>query len=242
VPRTAAILVIGDEVLSGKVVDENAAFLIRELRDLGVDLRRVLVIPDVIDEIAQETRSLSARCDFVFSSGGVGPTHDDVTMEGVAQAFDRKVVRHPELERLLRDFYGPALCERNLRMADVPEGATLIAADHKSWPVCAVENVFVLPGVPLILRRKFLAIRERFRDAPFHLRAVYLNADEGAIAGHLDEVHHGFPDVHVGSYPRIDVPDYRIKVTLDGRDAERVDAARDALVQLLPPAALVRTE
>src|SRR6478735_3329447 len=114
---SAGIILIGDEILSGKVVDENARFLIEELRELGVALRRVIVIPDVLDEIAGTVREFAARFDHVFTSGGVGPTHDDLTMDGVAMAFGEKVIRHPELERLLRGYYGERLEERNLRMA-----------------------------------------------------------------------------------------------------------------------------
>src|SRR6185369_10971899 len=166
---SAGIILIGDEILSGKVVDENARFLIEELRELGVALQRIAVIPDVLDEIAATVRDFSQRFDHVFTSGGVGPTHDDLTMEGVARAFETQIVRHPELERLLRGFYGERLAERNLRMADVPDGVTLIAGEAPSWPVIAMRNVYILPGIPEIFRVKFKSIRERFRGQPFHL-------------------------------------------------------------------------
>jgi molybdenum cofactor synthesis domain-containing protein len=133
----AGIILIGDEILSGKVVDENARFLIEELRELGVSLQRMTVIPDVLDEIAATVRDFSERFDHVFTSGGVGPTHDDLTMEGVARAFGTTLIRHPELERRLRGFYGERLNERNLRMADVPDGVTLIDGDVPTWPVVA---------------------------------------------------------------------------------------------------------
>src|SRR6185436_10159267 len=122
---TAAILLIGNEILSGKVEDENARFLTRELRALGVSLRRIEVVPDVIDDIVASVRALSPRFDFVFTSGGVGPTHDDVTLQAVGDAFAMDIVRHPELEALLRAGYGDRLHERDLRMADVPSGAQL---------------------------------------------------------------------------------------------------------------------
>src|SRR3954447_8276750 len=114
---TAGIILIGDEILSGKVRDENAHYLIGELRTLGVDLRKITIIPDVLDEIAATVADFAGRFDHVFTSGGVGPTHDDLTMEGVARAFGGKVIRHPELEALLRGYYGDRLQERNLRMA-----------------------------------------------------------------------------------------------------------------------------
>src|SRR5689334_7115271 len=126
----AAIILIGDEILSGKVVDENARFLIEEVSELRVPLRRMIVIPDVLEEIAATVREFSGRFDHVFTSGGVGPTHDDLTMEGVALAFGEKLIRHPELERLLRGYYGERLEERNLRMADVPAGAHFVHGDQ----------------------------------------------------------------------------------------------------------------
>ena len=117
-------------------------------------------------------RQFSGRYQHVFTSGGVGPTHDDLTMDGVARAFDTRVARHPRLEELLRRFYGERLEERNLRMAEVPEGVTLVEAEGLPWPVPCFDNVYILPGIPEIFRRKFRAIRERFRAAPFppHLR------------------------------------------------------------------------
>jgi molybdenum cofactor synthesis domain-containing protein len=232
VDPTAGIIVIGDEILSGKVVDENARFLIAELRELGVALRRILVIPDAIDEIATAVKEFSQRFDFVFTSGGVGPTHDDLTMDGVARAFDTQVVRHPDLERLLRNYYGERLEERNLRMADVPAGATLHSTGTP-WPVTAFRNVYILPGIPEIFRRKFLSIRERFRQRPFHLVCVYCNADEGEIAASLDAVATLFSDVALGSYPRIVNEGWKIKLTLDSKDRDRVEAAAAELVRLL---------
>lgn len=230
---TAGIILIGDEILSGKTVDENARFLISELRELGVALRRVTVIPDVLDEIAATVREFSGRYDLVFTSGGVGPTHDDLTMEGVARAFGEGVVRHPTLEKLLRDYYGERLEDRNLRMAEVPAGAHFVAGDHPTWPVIARENVYILPGIPEIFRRKFKSIRERFRIAPYHLRCVFTCWEEGRIAADLDRVVAGWPLVQVGSYPKLDPNEYKVKVTLESKDAEAVEAATAELVRAL---------
>ena len=228
-------MLIGDEILSGKVVDENARFLIDELRQLGVGLRRITVIPDVLDEIAATVREFSSRFGQVFTSGGVGPTHDDLTMDGVALAFGQKLVRHPELEALMRGYYGERLEPRNLRMCDVPSGARLVAAGHPNWPVVAVENVYVLPGVPEIFRAKFLSIREQFRRAPYVLRQIYTSAEEGSIAADLDRVVAAYPTVQIGSYPKFDVQSvgYSVKVTLESKDAAAVEAAAAALVAAL---------
>jgi molybdenum cofactor synthesis domain-containing protein len=237
---SSGIVLVGDELLSGKVVDENARYLTDELRGLGVALRRVVVIPDAVDDIAETVRDFAHRFDHVFTSGGVGPTHDDLTMAGVARAFGRTVLRHPHLEQLLRDYYGARLEERNLRMADVPSGCELVQGDSPSWPVVAVENVYVLPGIPLIFRRKFAAIRERFRQAPFHLRCVFSSGEEGVIAAYLDAVVARFPTVQIGSYPTLDSPEYRVKVTLESKDARDVEAAQAMLIERMG-AHVVRT-
>jgi len=249
-PR-AAILLIGNELLSGKVDDENARYLTRELRALGVTLARVEIIPDDAADITETVRALAARHDVVFTSGGVGPTHDDVTLGAVGAAFGMPVARNAELEGLLRTGIGPDLHERDLRMADVPTGARLEygpggpAASPgragRSWPVVVVNNVWILPGVPSIFRRKFESVRELFRAPPIHARAVYSRESEGPIAGALDDVVAAFPSVEVGSYPHLEAPDYRVKITLDGRDRSAVDAATTHLVERLG-AAVVRTE
>src|SRR5881409_2569553 len=161
--RTAGIIVIGNEILSGKVVDTNSPYLTRELRKLGVTVRRILTIPDELDEIAAAVATFHRTYDVVFTSGGVGPTHDDVTIEGVARGLGVRVVRDPGLQTRLEEAFSGKPNDARLRMADVPEGAELLAPDPLIVPVVAIRNVFVFPGVPEIFRRKFDAIKERFR-------------------------------------------------------------------------------
>lgn len=238
---TAAIIVIGDEVLSGKVEELNARFLVRELRSLGVAVRRIEVIPDVTELIAASVRAASATFDHVFTSGGIGPTHDDLTIPAIAAAFDVPVVRDEELAGLIR---AVSTHERNLRMADVPQGTTLLrgpGTTQSCWPVIAIQNVYVLPGVPSILQRKFTMIRDRFRTSPFFSRAVYSSEGEGAIADMLDKAAADFHSVAIGSYPHFDAPDHKVLITLDGRDKALVDRACEQIVAGLGPA-LVRVE
>jgi molybdenum cofactor synthesis domain-containing protein len=241
---TAGILIIGEEILSGKVDDENARHLVRELRALGVNVQRIEVIPDDLEEIATAVRTLSGRFDHVFTSGGIGPTHDDLTLPAVAAAFGGKLERRPELEALIRAAMGSEFHERDLRMADIPDGARLlygVPAEPGRWPVIAVRNVFVLPGVPAIFRRKFDSVRELFRAGPIHSRALYSRDGEGVIAAALDALVEEFPGVAVGSYPRLDEPDYKVKITFDGRDRDAVDRALARLADRLGPA-VVRQE
>ena len=228
--KTSAIIVIGNEILSGKTRDDNSPYLVRELRDLGVDVRKISVIPDDLGLISNEVRESSAYYDYVFTTGGVGPTHDDLTMDGIANAFGRRIHRHPDLEATLRHYYTQDLVDGNLRMADIPEGARLVGGKGMWFPVIAVENVYIFPGVPEILRRKFERIKETFREAPFYLREVYLKADEGQIAGILHRVLASFPDLLLGSYPYFDNPVYSIKLTLESKDAGYIERAHAALL------------
>ena len=232
-PAAAGIVIIGDEILSGKFADQNAAFLIGELRQLGVDLRRITVLPDEIDEIADVVPWFSERFDHVFTSGGVGPTHDDVTMAGVARGFGTRVVRHPDLEAKVRGYWGPTMPEANLRLAHVPEGAVLVYGRDATWPVVSYRNVYILPGVPTLFKRKFLDIADRFRADPVTVARVYASSDEGVLAPHLDAVVAAFPQVKVGSYPRFDERDFRVLLTLESADAVAVAAAQADLVTRL---------
>jgi molybdenum cofactor synthesis domain-containing protein len=240
---TAGIIVIGDEVLSGKVEEQNARFLVRELRGLGVAVRRIEVVPDVSQEIATAVAQAASVFDHVFTSGGIGPTHDDVTIAAIAQAFSVPVVRDETLANLIRELSGPRFFERDLRMADVPEGADLIRGEgsHARWPVIAFRNVYVLPGVPSILQRKFAMIRGRFQATPFYGREIYSRESEGAIADTLDRAAADFPAVAVGSYPHVEATDHKVLITLDGRDEAEVARACAQIVAGLGPA-VVRIE
>jgi molybdenum cofactor synthesis domain-containing protein len=239
---TAAILVIGDEILSGKTEDQNARLLIGELRELGVALRRILVIPDDIDQVAAAVRDLSPHFDHVFTSGGVGPTHDDVTILGIARAFDRPIVRHPDLERRIKFFFGEEVDDSRLRMADVPEGSELIDSPELRWPLLACRNVYILPGVPEHFRRKFLAIRERFRVEPFYARAIYTLEDEFDLAANLRAVADANPQVAIGSYPSFSSSEYRVKLTLESKDGAALETALGELLAMLDQQKFVRCE
>jgi molybdenum cofactor synthesis domain-containing protein len=240
---TAAVLVIGNEILSGKVEEANVAALARALRGLGVQLQRVVVVPDEEGTIAQEVRSLSAAHDWLFTSGGVGPTHDDVTIEAVATAFGVAVVSSPAMEAMLRKHYADACTEGHLRMARMPEGASLETTAEVSWPTIRMGNTWLLPGIPEVFRMKLPVVMAHIgKGQAFVSRAVYALLDEGVLKPMLDRVVASFPDVSVGSYPKWHDVTYRTKVTFDGRDEARVRQARDAFVASLPPGEPQRIE
>lgn len=236
--RTAAALIIGNELLSGKIADRNVVVLARELRSLGVLLRRVVMVLDDVETIANEVRELSAAHDFVFTSGGVGPTHDDVTIEAVARAFGVAVVTSERMEQMLRAFYDDRLTEGHLLMARIPEGARLASNAKVPWPAVVMRNVWVLPGVPEIFAMKLPLLRaELAGDRPFVSFAVLTDLDEGQLKPLLDRVVARHPHVDVGSYPRWGDTEFRTKLTFDGLDEARVRAARDAFVAILPETA-----
>jgi molybdenum cofactor synthesis domain-containing protein len=238
----AAIIVIGNEILSGKVSDTNAPFLTRELRAIGVTLKRILTIPDEVEEIATAVREFAPRYDVVFTSGGVGPTHDDVTMEGVARGLGRRVVRHPVIESRLREFYKEHVNDARLKMAEVPEGSELLVDGRLGFPTVKCENFYILPGIPELFEQKFETLRERFAATPYTLRVIYTREGEGTIAEHLNATLAAFPDLLLGSYPKLGHPEYAVKLTLESKDPEYVERAMAHLLGLLPAEAVVRTE
>jgi molybdenum cofactor synthesis domain-containing protein len=242
-PPTAAVLIIGNEILSGKVEEANLAVLARGLRPLGIALERVVVVPDDVRTIVREVRELSAAHDWLFTSGGVGPTHDDVTVEAVAEAFGVRVVSDPGMEALIRGHYKERTTEGHLRMALVPEGASLEVSDEVRWPTIRMRNTWLLPGIPEIFRLKLGVVLARLGGgAAFVSSAVYTRMDEGDLRPLLDRVVADFPDVEVGSYPKWQDPTYKTKLTFDGRDPARVRAARDAFVATLPDGEPQRVE
>ena len=240
--RTAGIILIGNELLSGKVADANAVYLCRELRALGVDVRRIVVIPDEMEQIAAEVILFSRGFDVVFTSGGVGPTHDDVTIEGVARAFGVPVVRDPAMVAALEGFYGGHLNPARLRMAEIPEGAHPMTADGLVFPAVVMKNVYVFPGVPELFRLKFEGLKERFRDVPFHLASVFVSVGEGSLAEHLNGLLARHPALLLGSYPEFSNPEYKVKVTLESKDRAYMERALDDLLGRLPPSAVVKVQ
>ena len=240
---SAAVVIVGNEILSAKVRDENGPFLLSRLRELGVEARRLLVVADEIDEIVWAVASLRRQVDWILTTGGVGPTHDDVTVAGVARALGRRVVRHPELVALVERHYGAGVEPAAFRLADVPEGAELVYRPGLWIPALQVERIVLLPGVPALCRVQFESVAPRLGGRPFTLRAVYVSAGEPAIAAALDAVADGHPHVALGSYPRFDrEADHKVKLTLESRDAAAVAKALDELLARLPEGCVLRQE
>jgi molybdenum cofactor synthesis domain-containing protein len=241
VSRKAAALVVGNELLTGKIEDANTPYLARTLFGLGIALRRVVVCPDEIDLIAQDLNALRQTHDYVFTSGGVGPTHDDITLDAVAHAFGVDLIRSVEVAELIRAHFAERTTEAHLRMANLPRGSTLLRSGALFWPTVAMENVFVLPGVPSIYKLKLDALRPHLdRGARFENVTVFTRCDEGEVAALLASVARANPAVSIGSYLGEAGDDFDVKLTFDGADAGAVASAADAFIAELDPALFVR--
>ena len=240
--RSCALVVIGNEILSGKIHDTNTYFAARELRAIGVALKRIAVVPDELDAIAEEVRYCSQRFDFVITSGGVGPTHDDITIAGVAAALGRPVVIHPQLEALIREHFGDRPNKAGLKMAEVPEGAALVEGGPLIFPTVQAENIYMLPGIPQLFEGKLAAIKSRFATDPYFAHAIYSSAGEGQLAGMLDACLERFPELLLGSYPKIGNAEYRVKLTLESKDRDYLDHAFSYLLELIPNDVIIKTE
>jgi molybdenum cofactor synthesis domain-containing protein len=239
--ETAALVLVGNELLSGKVQERNLEPLAATLRALGIRLERVVVVGDQRATIAEEVRAASARFDVVFTSGGVGPTHDDVTLEGVADGFGVPLERHPHLVALLRDVYGERCTEDHLLMARVPAGSELRSSSEVKWPTVVMRNVWVMPGVPELFRMKLSIVRDHL-VGPVNIvsRALFTHMEETDLKPMLDRVVARHAAVEIGSYPKWFDPSYKTKVTFDGVSEGEVDAAHSELTALLPADAVAR--
>jgi len=232
---TACVLVIGNEVLSGRTRDANIHHLATELTALGIRLAECRVIPDVEDEIVEAVNHCRAKFDYVFTTGGIGSTHDDITAKAVAKAFGLAFTTHPEAERLLLDHYGDAANPARMRMAMTPEGAELVDNPVSRAPGFKVENVYVFAGVPMIARAMFDGVKGTLQGGKVVVsRTVSTSGlSEGMLADQLSAVQDEHPHVDIGSYPFIKQGGFGVNLVARGEDEALVDAALVALRQMI---------
>lgn len=235
---TAAMLVIGDEILSGRTRDANMYYLAQELTKHGIDLKEVRVVSDDAPSITSAVKSLSEGYDTVFTSGGIGPTHDDITADCVAAAFDTPIDVRDDARALLAAHYentGRELNAARLRMARIPDGAALIDNPVSIAPGFTIENVHVMAGVPSVFQAMLATVMPGLTGgAPLLSQSLRIERGEGDIAGPLAELAEEFNDLSIGSYPFQDKGVYGANVVIRGSDGARVDAAMAKLAQLFP--------
>lgn len=239
----AAGLIIGNEVLTAKVEEANGTWLIKRLRERGVPLASICIVPDEVDAIVEALQLLRRRAKFIITSGGVGPTHDDVTVRAVALSLGRRVVRLPEIEKLVAEHYGPNATPETLRLAEAPEGSELWAMEGTRYPVLTCAGVFMLPGVPQLFRLQLETVLARLPGAPLSTAVLYLSATEPQIARVLDQVALSMPHVAIGSYPNFDdALGFKVKLTVEHREKAPVAEAVQRLEAGLPPGSILRRE
>jgi molybdenum cofactor synthesis domain-containing protein len=229
--KTAAMLVIGDEILSGRTQDSNSHYVARQLAALGIDLKEIRVVGDIEGEIVAALNALRTRYDFVFTTGGIGPTHDDITADAVAKAFGVGIGYHPEAFALLEARYEKGqFNEMRQRMARIPDGATLIKNNASVAPGFAIGNVFVMAGVPMVMRAMMEEIVTRLPRG-VTVKSVTVSADlpEGAIAQGLADIQKAYPQTVIGSYPWYRDGRFGAQLVARSRDAEAVEAAAQAI-------------
>lgn len=227
-PVTAAMLVIGNEILSGRTKDRNVAYVGARMAEIGVRLEEVRVVPDERARIVAAVRELGAAYRYVVTTGGIGPTHDDITTECVAEALGAEVERNPEAVRRLERHYdgtGVELNEARLRMANIPKGAELIDNPVSAAPGFRLGNVFVLAGVPEIMQAMFSILEPQFEGGPPTLAHTFVvRRPEGAVADELGRVARAHPDVNIGSYPYYRPPDIGTSLVLRTHEPEKLRA------------------
>jgi molybdenum cofactor synthesis domain-containing protein len=228
---TAAVLLIGNEVLSGRTKDKNLGYIADCMTALGIDLLEARVVADDEDAIVAAVNALRARYTYVFTTGGIGPTHDDITADCIAKAFGVGISHHPDAVAILEDYFkemGREPNEARMRMARIPHGGTLIANSVSRAPGFRVENVFVMAGVPKIMQAMLEAIMPTLRQgAPILSRTLLFEGGEGDIAKPLSEAQDAFPAVVMGSYPFEGKTGYCTNLVLRSRDKGVLEAAFD---------------
>lgn len=232
---TAAVLVIGDEILSGRTQDTNTAYIAKYLLALGIDVREARVVPDVQDEIVASLNALRARYTYVFTTGGIGPTHDDITADAVAAAFGVGIDFHPEAVAMLAARYKPGeFNDMRRRMARIPDTATLVKNSVSTAPGFQIGNVFVMAGVPMIMRAMLEDIAPRLkRGVPVSVATVQMRLPEGRIAAGLARIQAEHPALAIGSYPFYREDGSGVQVVVRGRDAGAVEQAAGAVEDLV---------
>lgn len=234
---TAAIVVIGDEILNGRTADKNINYLASQFYDRGIKLAEARVIGDDEGLIIETVRMLAEKYDMVFTSGGIGPTHDDITTVTIAKAFGVKVIRHPEANQRLIDHYKGTDLDYNAarqKMADIPEGAELIDNPISAAPGYILQNVYVLPGVPSILQAMIENMGDQLPGGiKAHRLTVQTEVGEGTLAAGLAQVEADHPGVSIGSYPWFKPGAYGTALVVSGLDEAMVKKAAEALVGLV---------
>lgn len=223
---SAAIVIIGNEVLSGRTQDINSHWLSDQLNQLGVRVTEIRVVPDIEEQIKKAVNELRIRNTYLFTTGGIGPTHDDITSQSIAAAFDIPLVLHPEAHEILKSKYKDALNEARLGMAYMPEKASLIANPISAAPGFRMDNVFVFAGVPKIMQAMFDKIQHLIASsAKIFSKTIEIKIAEGDIAVDLGRIQSKYKEVEIGSYPNFESTHAKCSIVLRSTKPNLLEAA-----------------
>ncbi len=231
---TVAIVVIGNEILSGKITDLNSNYLIQEFRKLGVTVGGVFILPDEEKTIAALIKRIHPLFDFVFTTGGIGPTHDDVTMSAIAHGLGTSLERNNEYEGKLKYFFGDEIKEHVLSMAELPKEAEIITEDKKLIPIVKVKNIYVLPGYPPLFKEQFESIKNQFKQEPFEVTRIFVTIKEEEISAILEQASHVNGEVEIGSYPDYHNKHYKNLITIESKNTKANKQVQDFLLERIP--------
>jgi molybdenum cofactor synthesis domain-containing protein len=232
---TAALLIIGNEILSGRTQDSNLNYLAKKLTGIGIKLAEARVVPDIEAEIVAALNAVRTRYNYVFTTGGIGGTHDDITADSVAKAFNVPVIEHPDARAILEKHYTPAnLNAARLRMARMPEGASLITNPVSTAPGFRVENVYVMAGVPSIMKGMLDGIVAQLKHGPaIYSISVSGSVPENVIAEELTAIAESYPQLDIGSYPWFRAGRWGTALVTRGTDQAAVKKAADEVAALM---------
>lgn len=236
--KSAALIVIGDEILTGKVKDDNSFVFANTMFDRGVRVGRIEVIPDVIATIAESVARLSVHYDYVCTSGGVGPTHDDKTFDGVAHGFSLPITEHQEALRYFlraqqREGRGDSVSEAQKKMLRFPTPCQVFFVEPLWLPLVVVNNVYIFPGVPYLFSKMMANLAHLFQGGKFYRSIVYTNLSESQIAFDLEVTQNQYPDVAIGSYPQMPGKPYTVMITMEGTVEDNVTSVMKKLLPLI---------
>ena len=229
----ASLVVIGNEILCGRTQDTNIAYIAKKLSSVVIDLLEVRIVPDDEGQIIKAVNELRTSYTYVFTTGGIGATHDDITPTCIAKAFGRPLVKNEEAYRILDEHYQERFNESRRSMAMMPEGVTLIDNPVSKAPAFQIENVFVLAGMPSVMQGMLETVLSRLETGdPFYYNTVTSNLLEGTIADALTDIQNAHPKVSIGSYPFYKLPDIGTSLVIRGQDKDLIRQATDAIIQM----------
>lgn len=228
------LIIIGDEILSSQIQEKNLKYMLRNLAISGYKVSEARIIGDDLSLISETVKELSGKYEYVVTSGGVGPTHDDITIDAIANAFNVTLSLNEKIEHLLKSYFKEKMTLDILKMAHLPVGADVIMKEEYEWPIIKMKNCFILPGIPQIFQKKFDHVLQLLpRVEKYFYSSLYSKADESEFSEILRSIDEKYTSVIIGSYPVIDEPDYKTQLTLKSKNKDDLSSCFEEMKYFL---------